>query len=767
MARFQSLRQKLLASFFGITALTILILSITAYQVSKYALIRSIGQSYADIAAAAMDRIDRTMFERYGDAQVFAANQASARYLKGSDNRAELQSFANTMITTYGVYDLILICTLEGNIALATNVNELGAPLQSESLLGLNVSNREWFKACISGQIGKGQSYYSDPLYDSTLKPLFGKTPYLMPFAAPIRDANGTIIGVWLNYASFDRIARTIVNSTIKMVKEQGFASFSVTLMDHNALTIDDEERDLIGVYNFRGKFIGVDRALAGSPKGYDREQSKRTGRDRLISYARSQGIPGFTGTGWIFLAYGDADEALSLVTTIRNAFIVVGLVVLVIAIVIAVMIARSITRPLTRLNAAAQSAAAGDYNIDIHIQTGDEIETVSKSFTIMLQSIRQSLEQVQQEKAGVEEKVQAAVAQMREEKEYLEHCIDKMLVKMEDFANGDFTARIHSQREDEIARLYQGFNLAVTIMRDIVLRIRTSAEENVKVSKDITHFTTELRQQITWQSEYMDEIATATEEMNITIAENARNATTTAQAAERNGIIASEGGNVVALTAEKMQRIGEVIGKSARTVESLGHASRQISEIVEVINDIADQTNLLALNAAIEAARAGDQGRGFAVVADEVRKLAERTTQATKQIGAMINDIQRETRSAVTDIERGNEAVQDGVQFAERASEALRGIVDNAGNVQQMVSEIAAACTEQSAASETIARRIYEISTMAKTSAQHIEHTANAVQQLGELSHRIELQIAQFIMDEHQTRETTQRKTLTTSLLP
>lgn len=761
-ALFRSLQQKLLISFFGVTALTVLILGITAYQVSKYALIRSIGQSYADIAAAALDRVDRTMFERYGDVQAFAVNQVSARYLSSNNHRAELQSFANTMVTTYGAYDMMMICNTQGKVVCATTVSSSGATVQSESLLGMDVSTKEWFKACIGGQIGKGQSYYSDPILDSTLKPIFGTSLYVIPFASPIRDSSGTVVGVWLNYVSFDRIVRTIINSTIKMVREQGFASFSVSLMDHNGTTIDDEERDLIGVFNFKGKFIAVDKALAGSPKGYERETSQRTGRDRLISYATSQGTSGFKGMRWVFLAYGDASDALSLVTTIRNAFILVGVIVLLIAIGLGFMFARSITRPIKRLNASAQSAAAGNYSLDVHVQTGDEIETLSNSFAVMLLGIQQSLEQVQQEKAGVEQKVHEAVAQLREEKEYLERSIDKMLSKMEDFANGDFTARIHWQREDDISRLYEGFNLAVTIMRDIVLNIRTSAEENVIVSTNITSLTNDLYQQIGLQSEYMDEIATATEEMNTIIAENARNATITAQAAERNGSIAKEGGGVVALTAEKMHRIGEVMGASARTIESLGNASQQISEIIDVINDIADQTNLLALNAAIEAARAGDQGRGFAVVADEVRKLAERTTQATKQIGSMVKDIQHKTHSAVTDIELGNKVVQEGVQFAERASNALNGIVESSASVQQLVLEIATASTQQTAASETIARRVHEISGMAKTSSEYIQQTTNAVQSLRELSHRIDSQIAQFIMDEGQKQDNKQRKSLT-----
>jgi methyl-accepting chemotaxis protein len=758
MRFFRSVQRKLLASFFGVALVTILALGITAYQVSKSALVRSIGQSYADIAAAAMDKIDRNLFERYGDVQAFADNQAAVRFLQGVGSRAEFQAFADRMLTTYGIYDQMIICNAQGKVTLATTLTNTGSLLNTESLLGLNMSGKAWFQACTSGKITQGHSYISDPLYDSTLQGIFREIPYVMHFASPIRDSSGAVIGVWLNYASFDRIVREIIMETIRTVREQGFSSFSVTLLDKNGTTIDDEERSLIGNFNMRGKFAAVDKALAGSKKGYDRATSARTGRDRLISYARSQGALGFAGTGWVYLAYGDASEALSLVATIRNSFILVGGIVLIVVVVLAGVIARGIVRPIKRLNAAAHAAASGDYSTELRITTGDEIEELSNSFAVMLTSVKGALQQAHDEKASVERKVEEAVHQTRAEKEYLQECVDKILVKMEDFANGDFTATIHSQREDEIARLYAGFNLAVKIMRDIVLRIRASAQENVTVASEITHLSTELKQQIERQSERMDEIATATEEMNTTIAENARNAAITARAAERNGAVATEGGSVVSLTAEKMRRIGEVIGVSARTVESLGNASSQISEILSVINDIADQTNLLALNAAIEAARAGEQGRGFAVVADEVRKLAERTTAATREISAMVTGIQSETHSAVSQIEIGNQAVQEGVQFAERASAALHDIVKSSAEVQQMVSEIATACTEQSSASESIAQHVGEISSLAKHSAQQIQQASNAVDELHELSRQIEIQISQFIMDESQKRARMQR---------
>jgi len=306
---------------------------------------------------------------------------------------------------------------------------------------------------------------------------------------------------------------------------------------------------------------------------------------------------------------------------------------------VLARFIARNITQPVKQLHHAAEQVAQGVYTTSelARIQTGDELQRLAESFMAMVGSIQYAIRQLAEEKAGVERKVEQAVADLKEEKAYLQDCVNKILYKMEDFANGDFTVRIYSERQDDIARLYAGFNSAVEIVRGIILDIRRTAESNVQVSEQINQLAADVRERIVQQTERMHEIAVAVEEMNLTIRENARNASMTAEAAEKNRVLAKEGASVVSVTATTMRSVADIINASATTVENLGEVSGQIGDILSVINEIADQTNLLALNAAIEAARAGEQGRGFAIVADEVRKLAERTSQAVKEISSMV----------------------------------------------------------------------------------------------------------------------------------
>ncbi|MCC6466350.1 MAG: hypothetical protein IT463_13505 [Planctomycetes bacterium] len=171
--------------------------------------------------------------------------------------------------------------------------------------------------------------------------------------------------------------------------------------------------------------------------------------------------------------------------------------------------------------------------------------------------------------------------------------------------------------------------------------------------------------------------------------AEVASRAAAVASAAQQGGEVARQGADVVQRAVDNMQRIAESVRGSATRIEELGRRSAEIGKVIGVITDVADQTNLLALNAAIEAARAGEHGRGFAVVADEVRKLAERTAQATGEIGQAIQAIQRETEQAVHAMRAGSEEVGAGVGLAGTAGRTLNDVVDSYRMMRALVEEI------------------------------------------------------------------------------
>ncbi len=311
--------------------------------------------------------------------------------------------------------------------------------------------------------------------------------------------------------------------------------------------------------------------------------------------------------------------------------------------------------------------------------------------------------------------------------------------------ASGDLRARVKGEYKGDLSKLKNDINQLADSLAALINEVNNTVSQVASAATQISATSDSLAAATQEQSAQTDDVASAVEEMSRTITENAMGATRTAEVAQKNGELANQGGSVVQQTVQKMKDIANVVGESALTIQKLGESSKQIGEIIAVIDDIADQTNLLALNAAIEAARAGEQGRGFAVVADEVRKLAERTTDATKQIANMIRGIQKETDMAVEAMNQGNQEVQKGIDLADRAGQALRDILNSTKEVLEMINQIAAASEEQSATSEEISKNVLSISKVISESSRRVEDVAHASDDMAKLTERLRNLMMQF----------------------
>jgi methyl-accepting chemotaxis protein len=207
-------------------------------------------------------------------------------------------------------------------------------------------------------------------------------------------------------------------------------------------------------------------------------------------------------------------------------------------------------------------------------------------------------------------------------------------------------------------------------------------------------------------------------------------------------GEVATNGAQTVRQTVEGMARIKDAVEGAAVKVTELGDKGEQIGAIVETIDDIAEQTNLLALNAAIEAARAGEQGKGFAVVADEVRKLAERSSRATKEIAALIAQVQQGTEEAVKAMQIGAREVESGADLASRSGAALDAIASAVESSNAAVARIVSSMDSMQAssaglvsASDAIAAIAQETNAAAESMTSSAEQVARAVESIAAIS--------------------------------
>jgi methyl-accepting chemotaxis protein len=355
----------------------------------------------------------------------------------------------------------------------------------------------------------------------------------------------------------------------------------------------------------------------------------------------------------------------------------------------------------------ATEKLSKGDNTIDLEKMTrGDELGAIVRSLKVFRDN-QLHLEQMRAE----QEKNAALTADERRAKEEASAAaarenalvVSSLAEALEHLAKGDLTFRVSADFPGDYRKLKDDFNAAITQLQETIKVIAASTDGLRTGADEIAHASDDLSRRTEQQAASLEETAAALDELTATVRRTASGAK---QASE-----------VVSSTRGEATHSGQVVHEAVSAMGAIEDSSKKINQIIGVIDEIAFQTNLLALNAGVEAARAGDAGRGFAVVAQEVRALAQRSAEAAKEIKTLISS--------------STQQVSQGVSLVGQTGEALQRIVTKVGEIDALVTEIAASAAEQATGLNEVNTAVNQMDQVTQQNAAMVEQSTAATHSL------------------------------------
>ena len=324
------------------------------------------------------------------------------------------------------------------------------------------------------------------------------------------------------------------------------------------------------------------------------------------------------------------------------------------------------------------------------------------------------------------------------------QEAILRLLNEMGDLADGDLTIRA-KVTEDITGAIADSMNYTIDELRTLVTGVNNASTSVSAKSQQAQAVSVQLLDAAEKQSREIQDTTQQVLSVATTLASVSSNAEESSQVAMRSLAASDKGRLAVQNSISGMNDIRDQIQETSKRIKRLGESSQEIGEIVELISDITEQTNVLALNAAIQAASAGEAGRGFSVVAEEVQRLAERSGEATKQIGAIVKTIQADTQDAVAAMEKSTTGVVEGAKLSDAAGQALNEIDTVTKNLANLIQRISADTQAQAASANKVARNMQDILEINRQTTTGTQQTASSIKELADVASDLKASVSGF----------------------
>ena len=654
----------------------------------------------------------------------FAADmtiQATARSIawdsanwRKPDGGSPITHLMNGEVAGRRISNLTIMLAVDGSVLAVNSADKEGKPLATAPLYAKNFAKESWFVDAMAGksvlQGKRATNVVIDDVTDLNRIYKFSDAPvFAFPIAARVLDGRGEAIGVWVNFVDHDVFKRYVLRDYERMNivgGDMGASKIRYDLVDSkNTVVLAFRPTD-IGKGEFPVELIGKPAAPEITAMG------GRIGGERVIAgnvdgwsviYAKVPPVVGFAGLDWRLVVSAPAHEAAATTIAIAHRILAAAAIVLIAATLGGWRIGSAIAKPLLAIAGRMTALATGDKRSDVpHLDRGDDVGDMARaveSFRIgAIAKDEADAAAAAARRAAEEERERGETARAAREAE-LGGVVKTLAHGLGQLSQGALTHRIDDAFSPQFEALRINFNDSLETLRGGMATVVESTQTITASATEITRAADELARRTENQAANLEETTAALNEITTAV----RN---TAESAESAGAL-------VASARGKAESSGKVVDDTISAMAQIEDSSRQVGQILSVIDEIAFQTNLLALNAGVEAARAGDAGKGFAVVAQEVRALAQRSSDAGKEIKTLIA--------------RSGENVGAGVRLVSEVAANLKEIVSEVNQLNGAVREISSSTREQATSLQQINTAVGQLDQMTQHNASMVEESTAA----------------------------------------